>query len=64
MSNAACNNLNHRRTTAPVGFCPECGAVVNKVIRAQPCNEAQHAVARRQRTVFCVDCGTQLIFSR
>jgi hypothetical protein len=59
-----CDNMNHRRTSAPVGHCPQCGGVVNAQIRAQPCNEIQHAAARRQRSAFCVDCGVQLIVSR
>jgi hypothetical protein len=59
-----CDNMNHRRSDAPVGHCPQCGDVVNARIRTQPCSEAQHATARRQQSVFCVDCGTQLIFSR
>jgi len=59
-----CDNMNHRRADAPVGHCPQCGDVVNARIRAQPCTEAQHAAARRQRSVFCVDCGARLIFSR
>jgi hypothetical protein len=59
-----CENLNHRRTDAPVGHCPECGGVVNARIRARPCSEAQHAAARRYQTVFCVDCGTRLIVAR
>jgi len=59
-----CNNMNHRRSNAPVGYCPQCGGVVNRSIRAQPCTETRHAAARRDQTVFCVDCGAQLIFSR
>ena len=59
-----CQNLNHRRAAAPVGHCPQCGGVVNAQIRARPCNETQHAAARRDRTAFCVDCGAQLIFNR
>jgi hypothetical protein len=63
MSNP-CDNLNHRRSAAPVGHCPDCGAVVNAQIQARPCSEAQHAAARRQRTSFCVDCGAQLVVGR
>lgn len=59
-----CDNLNHRRTDPPVGHCPQCGGVVNATIRAQPCNETMHAAARRIQTVFCVDCGIQLIPAR
>ncbi len=59
-----CGNMNHRRSDAPLSHCPECGGVVNAAIRPQPCNDAQHAAARRQQNVFCVNCGTQLILSR
>jgi hypothetical protein len=59
-----CNNMNHRRTNAPVGHCPQCGGVVNDRIRVAPCSEPQHAVARRHQSAFCVDCGVQLILSR
>ena len=61
---SACDNMNHRRANAPVGHCPKCGGVVNDAIRAQSCSEAQHAAARRSQTVFCVQCGVQLILSR
>jgi hypothetical protein len=57
-----CQNFNHRRASAPVRHCPGCGAVVNECVPAQECSEVQHASARRQRTAYCVDCGTQLIF--
>ncbi len=56
-----CENLNHRRANAPVGFCPQCGGVVNQTLRAAPCDEAQHVAARRKHAAFCVQCGTQLI---
>jgi len=59
-----CENMNHRRTNAPVGHCPQCGGVVNDSVRAAPCSEAQHATARLRHTVFCVNCGVQLIFAR
>jgi predicted RNA-binding Zn-ribbon protein involved in translation (DUF1610 family) len=57
----SCENLNHRRANAPVRHCPGCGGVVNDRVRAQQCSETQHAAARRERSVFCADCGTQLI---
>lgn len=59
-----CDNMNHRRTNAPVGHCPQCGGVVNESIRAQPCDDVLHAAARRHHTVFCIHCGVQLIFAR
>jgi hypothetical protein len=57
----ACENMNHRRTNAPVAHCPQCGGVVNPDIPRQPCSAEQHAVSRRQGSVFCVGCGVQLV---
>lgn len=59
----SCSNLNHRRANAPVGHCPQCGSVVNAHIAPQQCSETHHAAERRDRSAFCVDCGTQLIFA-
>jgi hypothetical protein len=53
--------MNHRRTDAPVGHCPKCGGVVNERKRTRSCSEMRHAAARRQRSAFCVDCGTRLV---
>ncbi|HYR95173.1 MAG TPA: hypothetical protein VEM57_00500 [Candidatus Binatus sp.] len=57
----ACENMNHRRTNSPVSHCPQCGGVVNRDIAPRSCTAEQHAVSRRQRSMFCVACGTQLI---
>ena len=59
-----CENMNHRRTNAPVGHCPTCGGVVNERVHTDPCTEPQHAEARRHHAAFCVDCGVRLIFAR
>jgi len=59
-----CPNLNHRRSDAPVGHCPQCGDVVNSRFHVTSCSEDQHALARRQQSVFCIDCGTRLIAGR
>jgi len=59
-----CENLNHRRNSPSVGHCPQCGSVVNARIRAEPCNDIQHAAARRNHAAFCVHCGVQLIATR
>jgi len=53
--------LNHRRRDAPVGYCPECGAVVNVAATLAPCDKPKHAAARLRRARFCVDCGVQLM---
>jgi hypothetical protein len=56
--------MNHRRPNAPVGHCPDCGAVVNASIRVGACTDAAHAGARRRQLTYCVDCGTRLIVAR
>lgn len=57
----SCTNLNHRRSDAPVGHCPDCGATVNAGARRTRCTEDAHAIARRQRTTYCVHCGERLV---
>jgi hypothetical protein len=57
----ACDNMNHRRSLAPVAHCPQCGGVVNAQVRRLDCTEDSHAKARRERSVFCVHCGVRLI---
>ncbi len=56
-----CRNLNHRRSDAPVRFCPTCGEVVNNGVASKRCSEMAHAQRRQDRDRFCVDCGEQLI---
>jgi hypothetical protein len=56
--------MNHRRANSPVAYCPQCGGVVNRDIPARTCSLDQHATSRRQGSVFCVECGVQLIVSR
>jgi ribosomal protein L34E len=60
----ACENMNHRRANSPVPHCPQCGEVVNGGLPRSECADQQHAVSRRQGSVFCVRCGTQLIVRR
>ena len=59
-----CENLNHRRSDAPIGHCPQCGDVLNPRIRRSGCSDAVHAIARRGRSVFCIHCGQRLIAAR
>jgi hypothetical protein len=61
---SACENMNHRRSEAPVGHCPECGGVVNARLAVTGCTEDKHAAARRRQSTFCVDCGSQLMLDR
>ena len=59
-----CDNMNHRRTNAPVPYCPQCGGVVNPAIPAGTCTAEEHAITRRRGSTFCVGCGVQLIVNR
>jgi hypothetical protein len=61
MQRSNCPNLNHRRTNAPVRFCPICGEVVNENIPIRECSEEEHAIMRRKGSKYCVDCGEKLI---
>ena len=56
-----CPNLNHRRSDAPVRFCPTCGELVNENIPIKKCPEEKHAKSRLERNKYCLDCGEQLI---
>lgn len=58
-----CNNLNHGRSNAPVRHCPTCGEVVNDAVKKETCSEEKHAIQRRQRSTYCVDCGLRLVMS-
>ena len=55
-----CPNLNHRRSDAPVRFCPSCGTVVNIKVVAVRCPAIRHDTQRRNQSLFCVDCGERL----
>ena len=53
--------MNHRRSDAPVRYCPNCGEVVNENIILKKCSDAEHAESRKDRYKHCVHCGLQLI---
>jgi hypothetical protein len=55
-----CPNLNHRRSDAPVRFCPGCGELVNGKVNLARCAPARHDARRREGSAFCVDCGERL----
>jgi hypothetical protein len=59
-----CQNLNHRRANAPVPYCPQCGGLVNRNLPPRTCSAERHATSRRQGSVFCIQCGVQLIVGR
>ena len=56
-----CPNFNHRRSNAGVRFCPMCGGVVNENVPVKKCSAEKHDKDRRNRSVYCVDCGSRLI---
>lgn len=55
-----CANDNHGRAIVTVRFCPNCGTVVNGMIRPAKCAASIHAQARRLQSTYCVDCGERL----
>lgn len=61
MDKIHCQNMNHRRSDAPVRVCPNCGDVVNSSIAQKKCSDEDHAEKRRKQSRFCCDCGAQLI---
>jgi predicted RNA-binding Zn-ribbon protein involved in translation (DUF1610 family) len=61
MYKAPCPNFNHRRSGAPVRFCPNCGDVVNKAVPLSNCSKEMHARKRKSLSRYCADCGEQLI---
>ena len=56
-----CPNLNHCRTNVPVRICPECGEIVNDSIPVRQCDEQEHTAGRRNRQMYCMHCGEQLV---
>ena len=54
-----CPNMNHSRPNAPVQFCPSCGKAVSTTVQTK-CDDQKHALRRRDRDLFCVDCGLSL----
>ena len=54
-----CPNMNHGRSNAPVKYCPTCGETVNSSANGK-CNPEQHATRRKNRSIFCHDCGKKL----
>jgi ribosomal protein L32 len=61
MRRESCPNMNHRRTDAPVRWCPNCGEVVNANIIVKQCSVEEHAERRMNGNQYCVHCGLQLI---
>jgi rRNA maturation endonuclease Nob1 len=54
-----CANMNHSRPKPPIKFCPICGEEVNRVLMAR-CDSEKHAIRRKDRDQFCIDCGKKL----
>ena len=55
-----CTNMNHRRSDAPVRFCPDCGESVNKSAPLVTCSKDDHAKRRKSGALYCVNCGERL----
>jgi hypothetical protein len=57
----ACENMNHRRTSSPVPYFPQCGTGVNRDLPRVLCSSDFHAMSWRGGSKFCVKCGVQII---
>lgn len=64
MRQVRCENDNHGRAVVRVRFCASCGAVVNERILVRRCQGQVHAIMRRDRSTYCVDCGERLAQAR
>ena len=53
--------MNHGRPNPPVRFCPGCGMKFQKPAPVSlGCDAEKHAARRKDRQVFCHDCGKDL----
>jgi hypothetical protein len=43
-----------------VRHCPSCGGVVNDKVSPIRCLTVRHDAQRKDRSVFCIDCGARL----
>jgi hypothetical protein len=51
--------MNHGKTNAPVNFCPNCGERFKTNVVGH-CNDEKHRARRKDRHLFCHDCGKDL----
>lgn len=54
-----CKNMNHGRSNVTIRHCPNCGEVVSKTANGR-CDETLHAARRKERNLYCCDCGKKL----
>jgi DNA-directed RNA polymerase subunit RPC12/RpoP len=54
-----CPNMNHSRLNVPVKFCPTCGESLNRAAVGH-CDTQKHAELRKDRNIFCHDCGKKI----
>lgn len=54
-----CRNFNHGRSNVSIRYCPDCGEKINAAITTR-CDEAKHAMRRKERSSYCCDCSKKL----
>ncbi len=54
-----CDNLNHRLNDVKIKYCVDCGHQFS-ALKSVSCNDIKHAQRRKDRNVFCRDCGKKL----
>ena len=56
-----CRNMNHGKVNPPITFCPNCGEkFVSSAATASRCSDETHKSRRKDRNLFCLDCGKDL----
>jgi hypothetical protein len=56
-----CPNMNHSKTNPTISFCPNCGERFQSTTKPnKSCTDESHARSRRDRSLFCPDCGKDL----
>jgi hypothetical protein len=60
-STIRCPNMNHGKLNPSVSFCPSCGKKLNsQTATKNQCDHEKHKARRKDRNLFCFDCGTEL----
>lgn len=53
--------MNHGKSNPPVVFCPNCGEKFTQGSHIKTlCDEEKHKSRRKERNLFCHDCGQDL----
>ncbi len=64
MSKTSCPNMNHSKSNPQVVYCPNCGEkFTGQTPQKKTCNQEIHKLRRKDRSLYCHDCGVDLKLS-